>query len=88
MPPQVTLHLQETAGNPEYHWAAITRMLCHMVLSLLPDRALSELSETLVDMVKFYRHEPPISSYSEPKRLHGKRGDSFTRPSFQITTDE
>jgi len=76
------------ATNPATPAVALVRMICHILLDRLPDKALSELLESLRSIYEFYQ-EPqrlppaPPASVSFPARF----GGAYVRPTSAIAEE-
>lgn len=85
---QLTIFSQQNLSQVEQH-SLHTRFISHLIIDRLPDRALSELIETLKEMIRFY--SVPASqtpSLKQPAReVRAKLGERRVRPVFQITED-
>jgi hypothetical protein len=85
---QLTTFPQQNLSHVEQH-SLRTRFISHLIIDWLPDRALSELIETLKEMILFY--SAPASqtpSLQQPaKEVRAKVGERRVRPVFQITED-
>ena len=86
--------LSETSGA-ESRWQLIpspveeaARILCHLLVSQIPDRGLHEALESLFEMWRFYRQ--PVPTMIEAPRLQSipaKLGATYDRPLFHVTED-
>lgn len=65
------------------------RLACHEAVDSLPEVALSELTDTLREMLDFYRaRDVPLDVPSESKTWPSKVGRTYIRPEFHIEDDE
>ncbi len=64
---------------------AIRRIMCHVVLGRLPDRALSEAWESLNDMEDFYSHEPAVPRIADQRKpVKAAIVNSIERPPISL----
>jgi len=64
------------------------RCFSHAVIDLLPDRALAELVQTLKALIEFYSAPERLATLPpSPQEARAKVGETYVRPSFQITED-
>jgi hypothetical protein len=85
---RVSIHLSGTTDEPEVPASMRTRILCHLLLSQIPERGLSEALESLFEMWRFYRE--PVPEMIEPPRresILAKLGATYDRPPFHIAED-
>jgi hypothetical protein len=85
---RVSIHFSETTSELELPAAMRSRILCHLLVSQIPDRGLSEVLESLFEMWRFYRE--PVPTMIEPPRpqsLPAKLGATYDRPPFHIAED-
>ena len=74
-----------TAGEYVLPLNAIRRVMCHLVLNRLPDRALPEVWESLNQMAEFYSYEPTRKLIAgEGQQLKAAIVGSRPRPVFTI----
>jgi hypothetical protein len=84
----VSIHFSGTTDEPEMPASMRTRILCHLLLSQIPDRGLSEALESLYEMWQFYRTTPAqIPAPSKPPSLPAKLGKTYVRPEFHVSED-
>ncbi|HKI16339.1 MAG TPA: hypothetical protein VKA15_00585 [Isosphaeraceae bacterium] len=85
---RVSIHFSETTSELELPAAMRSRILCHLLVSQIPDRGLGEALESLFEMWRFYRE--PVPRMIEPPRpqsLPAKLGATYDRPPFHIAED-
>lgn len=64
---------------------AIRRVMCHVVLNRLPDRALSEVWQSLNEMAEFYSYEPrPRLMAGKGQQVEAAIVETVQRPAFSI----
>lgn len=63
------------------------RCASHAMVDVLPDRAITELIETLREMVSFYNNLPSSCLSLPSKEVQAKAGETYQRPSFQIVEE-
>ena len=81
-------HGQETIDQPQLT-AILARLVCHRLIDLLPDAALSELCESLGRMYTFYVLGPPTRPKIryQPPRVQGRLHEAYERPPFEIAEE-
>jgi len=66
------------------------RLICHYVLTRIPDEGINEVMESLADMWLFYAKKSiqniPLAITSSPSKI-ARRGEQYTRPDFHASTD-
>jgi hypothetical protein len=75
---------QQTTVTPENTNAIVMRLVCHMILSRLPDDALSEASESLADMYFFYKTPPALPGPHHVTSYPAKMGESVMRAPLHL----
>lgn len=80
---------QETADSVEWPDEALRdRLLCHVVVNVLPEQGLTEAKETLLEMFGFYFQKPELTVSANPVReVSAKMGQRFERPPFFVAED-
>lgn len=72
-----------------YVYQLLGKVLCHVLVSLLPDAALPEAGEQLARLYRFYSNGP--SSFLIPQEkldsFSGSTGETRTRPEIEITEE-
>jgi hypothetical protein len=87
---QVTFHLQETVGSIEELPEALQmRIVCHLLLTHLPDRGIPEACEMLARAYEFYAaaSPPALSAPIERRRFKAQVAKPSPRPGFQLTEE-
>jgi len=83
----VRLEQQKTEGAYEFYRSSIrNRVLCHFLVSNLPNEALPELYETLGDLYSFYAIQPSKRALPSPtsQKFVAKEGKAYLRPSIRV----
>jgi hypothetical protein len=83
----VAFRPQQTAVTPENTRTIVLRLLCHMIVSRLPDEALGEASECLADMYLFYKAPPALPKPHDVMSYPAKMGEFVERPPIQLEDD-
>jgi hypothetical protein len=85
---RVSIHFSGTTNELEVPAAMGTRILCHLLVSQIPERGLAEALESLFEMWRFYREPvPKLIEPPRPQSLPAKLGATYDRPPFHITED-
>ncbi len=84
----MSFHLLGTSGETDLPEPIKARLLCHFLLTRIPDEGLPEALESLAGMWMFYQtptpHPPALpSARSVPARLTG----SYAEPVYPVTED-
>lgn len=80
----ITFQPQRTTLSPEDARKVVARLLCHVILSRLPDEALTELCESLADLYFFYKRPPIPAKLPEIIAYPAKMGESVTRAPINL----
>jgi hypothetical protein len=85
---RVNIHLPGTSSEPEIPLSVRSRILCHLLVSQIPDRGLHEALESLFEMWRFYRQPvPTMIEAPRPQSIPVKLGATYDRPLFHVTED-
>ncbi len=78
----------ETERQAEHAEAFRLRILCHVLIDLIPDEGLKEACNSMKEFVEFYRQpESPHFPFSNNRKVEAEFGKKYTRPPFQLTTE-
>lgn len=82
------MHLSGTSSEPEPPESFQIRVICHLLLSQIPEQGMAEALESLFEMRQFYR-TPPAQVYAqtEPASIPARQGTEYVRPEFQVSAD-
>jgi hypothetical protein len=86
--PTIEIHLTGTLDAAQVSELVLSHLACHYLLSLLPDRAIKETMDYLVDTLNFYTKTPSIAqSQLSSLPISITMGSSYVRPEFQAPED-
>jgi hypothetical protein len=84
----ITFPLLATSGVIDIPDDVKARIVCHVLLTQIPDEGMTEALETLGQMWEFYRtrvrQRPPLPAPTSKPAL---RGRAYTREPFHVTED-
>jgi hypothetical protein len=84
----VDFHLDETSGVVEIPDALKARFACHLMLTQLPDRGLSEALGSLSQIYLFYRAlAVPQPVLPALERVQARYGETVTAPVYPISEE-
>ena len=84
----MSVHLSSTSSEPELPESFQIRVICHLLLSQIPDQGLTEALESLFEMRRFYRFRPAqLPAQAEPASIPAALGSSYGRPEFHVSED-
>lgn len=65
------------------------RALCHLLLDYLPEEALDEIKDSIIEAINFYSEQQQISlpPYQLNESYEVAIGEGYERPVFEITED-
>jgi hypothetical protein len=79
----------ETSADLEIPDSVKARLLCYLLVSLLPDPGLTEAADSLSEMVCFYRSAPPpYRILPQSEAIAGKWGETYTRPVYPVIEED
>jgi hypothetical protein len=83
----IRLPVPGTSDEVEPSDPVLSRIICRLILAQLPDEALHEAIEALIEMWRFYRM--PVTQLPPPRlaTMAARLGETYVRPEFQLTED-
>lgn len=85
---RVSFHDLSTSGEAEVPEPLKVRIVCHFLLSQIPDEGMAEALETLVGMWLFYRTPvSPPPALPAPVRIPVELRKTYVRPVFPVTEE-
>jgi hypothetical protein len=85
---RMSVHLSGTSSEPEPSESFQMLVICHLLLSQIPEQGLPEALESLFEMRQFYRHRPAqLPAAAEPASIPAALGKAYVRPEFHVSED-
>jgi hypothetical protein len=82
---RVAFHIQETGAGGIDAEAIMKRVLCHILVTMVPDRGLREACDALRHIAEYYgQEENRVPALPEAKRVKARVGQKSVRSEFHV----